>query len=64
MIRSFVYISEVLCICVVRIMLFCEDLDVTTFVYPLYLGHHRVAPLDLEDFVGNLVELLRLTSSE
>ena len=64
MIRSFVYISEVLCNRVVHIMLLCEDLDVTSLIYPLYLGHHRVAPLDLEHFVGNLVELLHVASPE
>jgi hypothetical protein len=33
-------------------------------VYPLDLGHHRVAPLDLEHLVGNLVELLHVASPE
>ena len=64
MIRSLVHTSEVLCNRVVHIMLFCEDLDVTFLIYPLYLGHHRVAPLNLEHFVGNLVELLHVASPE
>ena len=64
MIRSLVYVFEVLSNHIVDIRLLSVDLDVSRLVLSLDLGHHRVAPLDFEYLVGNLVELLHLTPSE
>ena len=64
MIRSLVDVFEVLSNHIVDIRLLSVDLDVSRLVLSLDLGHHRVAPLDLEHLVGNLVELLHIAPSE
>ncbi len=64
MVWSLVHVCEVLSNHTINIRLLSVYLDVSCLILSLDLGHHRVAPLDLEHLVGNLVELLHLTPSE
>ena len=64
MVRSFVHTGEVLSDRIVHILLLSGDLNVSLLVLPLDFSHYRVAPLDLEHLVSNLVELLHVASSE
>ena len=64
MVRSLVHPGEVLSDRIVHILLLSGDLNVSLLVLPLDFSHYRVAPLDLEHLVSNLVELLHVASSE
>jgi hypothetical protein len=62
-IRSFIYLGEVLGDLIIQLSFFLKRLHVTMFVLPLDLCHHRVIPSDLEERVSLLVKLFHLSIS-